>query len=46
MLGDFFVKDGLGESGLVGLVVAAAAEAVHVDEHVAVELFTELEGEL
>jgi len=36
--GDLLVEDRLGEGGLVGLVVAVAPVAIHVDEHVAVEL--------
>jgi hypothetical protein len=43
--GDLFVEERLGEGGLVGLVVAVLAVAVHVDDDVALELDAELEGE-
>ena len=43
---DLAVKGRLGERGLVGLVVAVPAEAVHVDEHVALPLLAEVQGEL
>ena len=44
--GDFLVENRLREGGLVGLVVPATAETIHVDEHVAVEFLAEFEGEL
>jgi hypothetical protein len=43
--GDLAVEDRLGERGFVGLVVAVAAEAHHVDHDIPAELHAELEGE-
>jgi hypothetical protein len=40
-----FGRARLGEGGLVGLVVAVLAVAIHVDDDVALELHAELEGE-
>ncbi len=45
MRGDLLVERGLGEGGFVGLVVAVATVAIHVDHDVALELHAELEGE-
>ena len=44
--GDFPVEERLGEGGLVGLVVAVFAIAIHVDHDVAGPLGAEREGEL
>jgi hypothetical protein len=43
---DDAVQQGLGEAGLVALVMAAAAVAVHVDDHVAMEGFPEVHGQV
>jgi hypothetical protein len=42
---DLLVEQGLGERGLVALVVSAAAVAEHVDDHVALELAAVVEGQ-
>ncbi len=44
-LGDVLGDDRLGEGRLVGLVVAVATVAIHVDDDVAAEFLAELEGE-
>ena len=46
MRGNLAVEEGLGEGGLVGLVVAVAAVAHHVDHDVALELLAEFERQL
>ena len=42
---DRVIKHRLGEGGFVGLVVAEATIAVHVDHHVALELLAEIHRE-
>ena len=45
VLSDPFVHERLGEAGLVALIVAMAAVAPHVDDHVLLEALAELDGE-